>query len=264
MAKRVHYTNLDLIHYVRVALVGAGGNGSQMLTGLARLDAALRGVGSQHGLFVTVWDGDTVSESNVGRQLFYAADAGQSKSVVLVNRVNACFGTDWRAEAANYSLESAWNIINTDVLITCTDTLSSRQEIFRSLERTPSKYWLDLGNRQRDGQVVLGQLQASPRLQGTVRGESVTRVEQPRLPHLFDLYPELLTAQEEDEEPSCSMAEALGRQDLFINDHVTRWALHLLWTMLRYGQIEHHGYFVNLESGTVNPLPVPAQLETTL
>ena len=44
--KRVHYTDNYLMspqHPVTVNLIGAGGTGSQVLTCLARLDAALRG-----------------------------------------------------------------------------------------------------------------------------------------------------------------------------------------------------------------------------
>ena len=70
--KRVHYTDSYLMspqHPVTVNLIGAGGTGSQVLTCLARLDTALRGLGHP-GLFVTLYDPDTVTEANIGRQLF--------------------------------------------------------------------------------------------------------------------------------------------------------------------------------------------------
>jgi PRTRC genetic system ThiF family protein len=70
---------------VTVDLIGCGGNGSQMLTGLARLDRALRALGHP-GLVVTAWDPDTVSEANVGRQLFSPSDVGLNKATVLVHR----------------------------------------------------------------------------------------------------------------------------------------------------------------------------------
>ena len=69
--KRVHYTDSYLMspqHPVTVNLIGAGGTGSQVLTCLARLDTALRGLGHP-GLFVTLYDPDTVTEANIGRQL---------------------------------------------------------------------------------------------------------------------------------------------------------------------------------------------------
>ena len=70
--KRVHYTDSYLInpqHPVTVNLIGAGGTGSQVLTCLARLDITLRALGHP-GLFVTLYDPDIVTESNIGRQLF--------------------------------------------------------------------------------------------------------------------------------------------------------------------------------------------------
>ena len=63
--KRVHYTDSYLMspqHPVTVNLIGAGGTGSQVLTCLARLDTALRGLGHP-GLFVTLYDPDTVTEA---------------------------------------------------------------------------------------------------------------------------------------------------------------------------------------------------------
>ena len=60
----------------------------------------------------------------------------------------------------------------------------------------------------------------------------------------------------EDNAPSCSLAEALERQDLFVNQTVTTFALQLLWKFIREGGLDIHGYFINLESGRVSPLPI--------
>ena len=69
--KRVHYTDSYLMnpqHPVTVNIIGAGGTGSQVLTGMARLDVTLRALGHP-GLFVTVYDPDIVTDANIGRQL---------------------------------------------------------------------------------------------------------------------------------------------------------------------------------------------------
>ena len=52
---------------ISVALIGLGGNGGQMLTGLAKLHQAMIALGHPAGLHVTAFDNDLVSESNVGR-----------------------------------------------------------------------------------------------------------------------------------------------------------------------------------------------------
>ena len=96
--KRVHYIDNYLVnpqHPVTVNLIGAGGTGSQVLTCLARLDTALRGLGHP-GLFVTLYDPDIVTEANIGRQLFGPSDLGQNKAQCLVSRINNFFGNDWK------------------------------------------------------------------------------------------------------------------------------------------------------------------------
>ena len=98
MRKTVHFVPqyfLQPVHRIRVDLVGAGGNGSQMLSCLARIDHALRQLG-QPGLHVRVYDPDRVETPNVGRQLFTAGDLGANKAECLVTRFNRLFGNDWR------------------------------------------------------------------------------------------------------------------------------------------------------------------------
>ena len=255
-----HTIHPDLLTtQVNIALVGAGGNGSQMLTGLARLHTAMLALQHPAGLRVTVYDPDRVSESNVGRQLFSPSDIGQYKACVLVHRINCYYGLDWEARPTRYTTPLTYGPDLTDIVISCVDSAASRREIENLLaERRTSTphYWLDLGNRQSDGQVILGNPIAKFNQARIVDGK--TKVVQPLLPTVMDLFPELRNKRmKEDDTPSCSLAESLEKQDLFINDHVTRWALHLLWTLFRTGRIEHHGYFINLTSGAVNPLPVP-------
>lgn len=52
--------------------------------------------------------------------------------------------------------------------------------------------------------------------------------------------------------------EALERQELFVNQSVVTPALQLLWQMLRHGRLDWHGAYINLKSGTMVPIPVPA------
>ncbi len=264
-----------LQHQVKVALVGAGGTGSQMLTGLARLDSAMRAMEHPGGLSVTVYDPDVVTRSNVGRQLFSPADIGQAKATVLVHRINCWYGLDWHAVTARfafpalYGMTDAGTVYQTveipQIVISCVDTASSRREIYKIVGRinTPVYYWLDCGNRQRDGQVVLGEFNAwvSGTPYARAKKDHQKRPPKPvRLPHVVDLYTDLLDESiAEDAAPSCSVAESLERQDLFINDHISRWALHLLWTLFRTGEIAHHGYVINLADGIVNPIPVPSK-----
>lgn len=77
------------------------------------------------------------------------------------------------------------------------------------------------------------------------------------LPCVTDLFPQIMDENEpEDDTPSCSLAESLEKQDLFINQSVSTFALQLLWQLFRNGGLDNHGAFINLASGMVTPLPI--------
>jgi hypothetical protein len=56
--------------------------------------------------------------------------------------------------------------------------------------------------------------------------------------------------------PSCSAAEALERQEPFINNVLATSALAMLTRLLRYGTLDHHGAFYNAATGRAVPLPI--------
>lgn len=243
-----HYTPSNLLNrQVSIALAGCGGNGSQMLTGLARLNHALTALGHP-GLKVRAFDPDTVSEANMGRQLFGRFDVGSSKAIVLVNRLNAFFGLDWKAHFGRYDRNDN---DRPDILIVCVDSAKARHQISR-LSSQP-EYIMDMGNRAADGQVIFGQPEWPPRANEAVRPGHV------RLPSPYTVLSELIDiTAPEDDTPSCGLAEALERQELFVNQAVVTPALNILWDFFRRGELTWHGAFVNLRTGTMRPLQVPA------
>jgi PRTRC genetic system ThiF family protein len=250
-----HTINSRLLQgQVRVALVGCGGTGSQVLTGLARLHTAMIALGHPGGLAVTAYDPDTVSKSNVGRQLFSPADVGHSKATLLVHRLNAFFGLNWMAKPFKFE-EHTFNYTNyPHIVISCVDTKHARREIAKLCGNNSVHYWLDYGNEQQTGQVILGQPKA--RLDQRKRKDQVMD-----LPCVTDLYPQIMDANEpEDDTPSCSLAESLEKQDLFINQQVATSGLQLLWQLFRNGGLDNHGAFINLASGMVTPLPVDPEV----
>ena len=208
---------------VKVHLVGAGGNGAQMAACLARLDVAMRALGHPHGLHVTAFDPDRVSEANVGRQLYSRSDIGRHKAIVTIHRLNQFYGLDWLAEPHTYeaAMRDKMSYDSADLLISCVDTRSARRELHARVFHPYSHYgyWLDLGNTESTAQVVLGQ--------GAGRGGGEGRV---RLPCITELFPELLDESvPDDNQPSCSVRMSLAMQGLFVNDIAVRFAAQLLY-----------------------------------
>lgn len=233
---------------VNILLVGCGGNGAQMLMGLASLDAALRAISSR-SLHVTVVDDDTVSEANLGRQPFYGCDLGNSKARTLTERINISHGLNWRAVHGRAPEAVAMDAA--DILISCVDTASARRALGIAIAEqiTAPRYWLDLGNRATDGQFLLG----------CPKGRS--RKDDGRLPTVLEMFPELADeSAPDDDAPSCSVAEALERQSLFINRVVASHALALLFDLLGRGSIGHAGAFINLATGQAVPIPLPRKV----
>jgi molybdopterin/thiamine biosynthesis adenylyltransferase len=80
----VHIVQKELLqpyNPITVNLIGAGGTGGQVLTALARMNHALIALGHA-GLFVRVFDDDTVDSANLGRQLFTTAELGQPNQLL--------------------------------------------------------------------------------------------------------------------------------------------------------------------------------------
>ena len=234
---------------LRVLVIGAGGSGSKLTVGLKNLHGALLALGHP-GFQVALADGDTVSQSNLVRQSFYPADVGLNKATVLISRINLSCGLAWEAyprylEADDIRKSSA------DLVLSCVDSRQARATVERGLASYGGVvYHLDLGNTRDTGQMVLG----CPLGYYNPRKRN-------RLRTAFELFPELTdTTLPEDDTPSCSTMEALEKQDLFVNDTLVTSALALLWRLLRHGEIEHHGSFVDLKTGSVRPLPIDPAL----
>ena len=75
------------------------------------------------------------------------------------------------------------------------------------------------------------------------------------LPFVTEEFGELLKQSEkEDNTPSCSLAEALEKQDLFINSTLTQMGSSLLWNLFRNGLTENRGFFLNLKNFQSQPI----------
>jgi PRTRC genetic system ThiF family protein len=230
-----------------------GGTGSAILGALPFLSQALVARGHP-GLFVRVMDADRISESNCVRQPFSQHEIGLHKATVLVNRLNAFFGSAWDAVCAPFTATT--DIADVDLIIGCVDTRAARAAIAAACAVPRSRLsdggpigptlWLDCGNGKDFGQVVLGELW-SPKGRGP-------------LPTISERHPDMIdaTLDASDDTPSCSALEALTRQAPGVNALIAHTALGLLGRLLWDGAITHHGAYISLASGATTPISVPS------
>ncbi len=265
MKTAVHFTDNYLINPtnpILVNLVGVGGTGSQVLSALARINVSLVKLGHP-GLFVRAFDDDTITPANMGRQLFTESEIGLYKSVAIINRLNRFFGTSWKAEPVKYdtvNIIPATKKYSANISISCVDTVKARfgiASLLKSISNAHNTdsvdrpiYWMDYGNRQYTGQVILS---------------TISPVKQPSskkylcagsLPSVTEEFKDILHESGEEMESSCSLAEALLKQDLFINSTLAALGSSLLWKLFREGMTQYRGFFLNLDDYRTQPLPI--------
>jgi PRTRC genetic system ThiF family protein len=256
----VHFVDNYLINPtnpVTVSVIGAGGTGSQVATALARINYSLVQLGHA-GLQVKLVDNDVVTAANTGRQLFAETEIGLHKSVALINRLNRALGTSWNAVTESVTECSPTDDYMAQIVISCVDTVAARFTIARLLKNAPVRndyfmrplYWLDFGNGQFTGQSILS---------------TIAEIKQPRsrkfttihaLPGITTEYAQELKNKHEDRLPSCSLAEALRKQDLFINSTLANIGCSILWNMFREGMLHYRGFFINLKTLQTQGIPL--------
>ena len=220
---------------VRIVVIGAGGNGSEVIDSLASFHHALICLGRSGGLHVTVIDDSKVREPNLVRQRFWPCDLGQYKSVVLANRYNLLLGLNWQGLACRFpSAETEDAMSKADIVISAVDLPSARVAIADYAGKIRrDAMWLDLGNAHRHGQAVFGALAKDMRKE---------------YPCVVDVYPEIRQLQD-DTHKSCSTAESLATQDCLVNRTITTAGLSVLWEVLRYGSTDKGWIVVDLKTG---------------
>src|SRR5882724_1610880 len=227
---------------VQITVVGCGGTGCTIASGLPYLHQAMLAWGHPYGLEVTFVDGDRISRTNCVRQPFSVSEIGLYKATVLATRINLFWGLGWKANPR--FLDEGWRG-ETDILIGCVDSRKARNTIMKSQAYWNSQYWLDIGNNADSGQFVLGQ-----------PANRNAKNNSPRLPTIADLFPEIVNPKmdKKDRLPSCSALEALQRQEPFVNQTLAYQALAMLARLFRYGRITYHGAFINIATGRTSSL----------
>jgi PRTRC genetic system ThiF family protein len=258
LAMETHRIHPELLErQVRVLVVGCGGTGSAIVSGLPYWHQSLVARGHPGGLHVTVVDGDTISPTNCIRQPFAKSEVGLNKAIVLVNRLNMFWGLKWEAvpvhlrPGSHISRSYSGDDLRAQIVVGCVDTRAARATIRDAVSKWSTvSYWLDLGNNADSGQFILGE----PLNERNRRARLRLRTAAELFPEIGD--PTL----DDDGDPSCSAAAALERQEPFINSTVAQHSLALLARLFRYGEISYHGGFISLSTGVSSRLPIDASL----
>lgn len=221
------------VHRITVSVIGAGGTGACLVTKLARLSAALNHL--QHpGIYVKLIDYDIVEKTNVGRQLFTPHDVGQYKAENIIYKINHAFGYDWQSYN-NACFELSQDELSSNITIIAVDNVDSRKELIKWFKESQKhvrdinkKYYLiDCGNGRDFGQVILSDHK------GTLKT-------------ILDFTDNLESHDTlEEQGQGCSYMEELQKQDLFINDYVSLYAITMIKELLFNKQIDYQGFFFN-------------------
>ena len=237
---------------LRLVLVGCGGNGSWMAESIARLAYIyqLRGI----AVDVEFYDADTVETKNIPRQRFYPAELGINKAIALAARYNLRFGLRIAGVPAHFKALERHDWYNTalTILVGCVDGHEGRQALHASLnQENPHRWWIDLGNHQTNGQVLIG----SHCDLNEVCNAFTLKTLCTRLPSPGFLHPELLeplqrSEQEEQNPQGCAQLDVQG---LTVNQQVSAIATDYLHRLLS-GNLKRWATYFDQGTGVMNSL----------
>lgn len=236
-------------HPIAIGVIGAGGTGSQVVQQLARIHATLKAM-NHPGLNVQLIDDDIVTEANLGRQLFSECDIGRNKASVIIERINRFYGTNWGY--SNSRIDSTYGL-SVNIVISCVDNMKTRRSIDKIVKRYSKiniyqdaqqhlLYWFDFGNGATFGQVFIQEGKSEKK--EFCNGEKL----HVQLKSIKKMFPKFLLQKDKPSEPSCSVAEAITRQDLFVNTLLSQVGCQLLWKMFKEGYLDCNGAFLNVDT----------------
>lgn len=241
---------------VRIVLVGCGGTGSYKAQHVGRIMKALTERGQPvSAMFI---DPDYVEPKNVGRQLFCDAEIGLPKAQCLALRYGAAWGLDIEGHVARFDSAKVLKQVGRGlcVVVGCVDNAAGRKEISKVLahnqaKQPPAYWWLDCGNHEDSGQVIIGSAATAEGLKGCFQSARICQA----LPSPALLSPELLKAKRVEKasaaKMSCAELQAANLQSLNINAAIAVQAADMLTRLLVTRDLKRYQCAVNLASGSV-------------
>jgi PRTRC genetic system ThiF family protein len=234
---------------LKVALVGCGGTGSWLAPAIARIARLLGERGIRMDLAFV--DPDAVEAKNIYRQNFCDAEIGHNKAEALAARYGKAWGVEIAALPWTFQKESELaRGKEIDLVIGCVDNTTARrsiQEVVSHSWRQPA-WWLDCGNGQSSGQVLLG-AGKPPEEDPFLLPGSCAWLPSPTLQH-----PDLLKSRDRaaagTEAVSCAEMALQDAQGLSINARVAAEAADYLVRLLVTRDLRKYATYLDLASGT--------------
>jgi PRTRC genetic system ThiF family protein len=243
---------------ITIYLVGCGGTGSFMALHIGRLLRTLADNGQKARAYFI--DHDRVELKNIGRQLFCDAELNMNKAEALAYRYGVAWGNDVTAIGKRFQ---AAIVTNTEqrgadalhVIVGCVDNAAARTEIANALvynqgSRIPSVWWLDCGNHEDAGQVLLGTARTRRQLAGAFPSAKICQ----SLPAPSLQRPELLKPRPEETNArrlSCAELAAANLQSQNINSRIASEASDFLTRLLLTRDLKRFACELNLAAGSM-------------
>lgn len=237
---------------VRVILVGCGGTGSFLALHLARLAYHAR---DRYGLGIRLIfvDPDVVEARNIGRQNFAPAEIGMPKAWSLMERFNRAFGLDIVAHVGRFDRSVLDTLENTGltILVGCVDNASARRAIHEAVIGAMHRiWWLDCGNHDHSGQVLLGNRTDLKKPEISPLG-FCTGLPLPSVQH-----PELLEPEAEEVPGSCADLTLADIQGLMVNQAVASFAAQYVYRMLLTRDLDVYATYFDLRTGSARSVGI--------
>jgi PRTRC genetic system ThiF family protein len=238
---------------IAIYLVGCGGTGSYMAMHVGRLLYRLTEQGKYvQGFFV---DHDRVEPENIGRQLFVEAELGVNKADALALRYGTAWGIGITPVAAKFQSSMLVNAALT-IIVGCVDNAEARKTIAKLLgdnadKHAPHTWWLDCGNHEEGGQVLLGTAIEPSQLANAFPSKTICQA----LPAPSLQSPELLKPRREETKAakrmSCAELAAANLQSEDINAVVAGQAKDFLTRLLVTRNLKRFACEINLAAGSM-------------
>lgn len=246
---------------VRFFLVGCGGTGSFLAPSIARLAADL--IVAERDVEVFFIDHDRVEHTNIPRQNFCYAEEGRHKAIVLATRLSRAWNIPITAITEKFEptmLEEDWGggmrsrrVSDLHLLVGCVDNAAARRKLARALDENLSfqphhVWWLDCGNSNESGQVLLGSAPNAQYMKAAFQSEKICRALPSPALQASDL---LKTKREEKNKQRLSCAELmlLNEQSLMVNQQVASIAADYLLRLTSVKPLRKFATYFDQESG---------------